>query len=176
MHNHSSTDARAARTRRAIIDAFIDLALKRRYDAIRVSHLIASANVGKSTFYEHFYGKNDVLVVAMQPVILALSTAASGRAARLYVRNIVRHIWEHRSTGRHLLGPNTAPILQRHLANAITPHVKRAGWPTDASIVLATGIASAQLAMLRGWVAGEVTSTVDVMTKLLIDCSGTYIK
>ncbi len=175
MSDRISINTRSARTRAAIIEAFINTMFERRYDAIRVSDLITSAKVSKSTFYEHFRSKNDVMIVAMQPVVLALATAASGRAARAYVQNAVRHLWERRSIGRLLLGSVTTPLIQRRLAEAIRPHVERERWPADASSVLATGIAAAQLAMLRCWFAGEATFTVEDMTEQLVGCSRLYI-
>jgi AcrR family transcriptional regulator len=160
-----------SRTRGAVVDAFIALALRHRYETIRASDIIARADVGKSTFYEHFRGKDDVLLHAMQPVLLALATAASGRAAHSYVRDMVRHLWDRRSIGRALLVSTSEPIVQRSLAEAIRPHAIRADLPEGASFFAAKGIAAAQLAMLRSWLAGESTSTIDDMTDRLIACS-----
>ena len=174
MLDRPSVDSRAARTRTAIVEAFIKLVLDSRYNTIRISDLIATANVGKSTFYEHFGGKSDVLLAAMQPVTLALATAASGRAARSYVQQMVRHLWERRWTGRLLMGSMTSPIIQRQLADAIRPHVEREGWPANASVILASGVAAAQLAMLRSWFAGEAASTIEDMTDRLIACAWVY--
>lgn len=162
---------RASHARAAILNAFITLAFERRYDAIRVRDLIARASVGKSTFYEHFHGKDDVLLEAMQPVLLALATAASGRAARSYVREMVAHLWERRSVGRPILEAVAAPAIQRRLAEAIEPHVARVAPGDHAPLIAATGIAAAQLAMLRCWLAGRASATVDEITDRLIACS-----
>jgi hypothetical protein len=48
----ASMDRRAARTRTALIEAFNHLALSQRKQ-IRVADIVALANVGRSTFYEH---------------------------------------------------------------------------------------------------------------------------
>lgn len=172
MPDHSRVESsRALRTRGAIVDAFIELAFEHRYDAIRVSDLITRAGVGKSTFYEHFHGKDDVLLEAVGPVLLALATAASGRAARSYVRGMVDHLWERRSIGRPIVDSMTAPIIQRRLAEAIRPHAVRAGLAEGNSSISATGIAAAQLAMLRCWLAGHAAATIDDMTDQLIACA-----
>lgn len=163
-------DRRVSNTRTAIIDAFIGQALERRYEAIRVADLIERAAVGKSTFYEHFRGKDDVLLAAMHPVLLALATAASGRAARTYIRAMVEHLWERRSVGRPILDSRTAPIIQRRLATLIAAH--GVGAESDGRPCLfAIGIAAAQLAMLRCWLAGHVSVTIDAITDQLIACS-----
>lgn len=172
MADSFQADARrASRTRTAILDAFTALALERRYDAIRVSDLTMRAGIGKSTFYEHFHSKDNVLLEAMQPVLLALATAASGRAARSYIKEMVRHLWERRSTGRSIMDSMTIPIIQRRLAEAIRPHAVRKGLSSCNSSISAIGIAAAQLAMLRCWLVGQTPSTIDDMTDSLIACS-----
>lgn len=154
----------------AIVEAFRTLAIERRYGAIRVTDIIGRAGVGKSTFYEHFRGKDDVLLTAMRPVLLVLATAASGRAARSYVRPVIEHLWERRSVARPILESTAASILQRRLADAIATH---GGRQLDAEGVplFASGIAASQLAMLRCWLAGHVVATFDAMTDQLIACS-----
>lgn len=105
-----------------VVEAFRTLAIERRYGAIRVTDIIDRASVGKSTFYEHFQGKDDVLLTAMRPILLVLATAASGRAARSYVRPVIEHFWERRSVARPILDSTAAPIVQRRLADAIAMH------------------------------------------------------
>lgn len=154
----------------AIVEAFRTLAIERRYGAIRVTDIINLAGIGKSTFYEHFQGKDDVLLTAMRPILLVLATAASGRAARSYVRPVIEHLWERRSVVRPILESTAASILQRRLADAIATHGgRRLG--AEGIPLFAIGIAASQLAMLRGWLADHVTATVDKMTDQLIACS-----
>lgn len=168
--HHSSSTRRLSSTETAITDAFHALALGKRYEAIRVVDIISHAGVGKSTFYEHFSGKDDVLLSAMQPILLTLATAASGRAARSYVRPVIEHLWERRSVARPIIDSTAASILQRRLADAIARHGGRWAGAGDTPL-FAVGIAAAQLSMLRCWLAGHVTATVDMMTDQLIACS-----
>lgn len=53
-------DRRQARTRQAIIDAFVTLLDKSSYEKISVKEIIDTANVGRSTFYSHFETKDDL--------------------------------------------------------------------------------------------------------------------
>lgn len=130
---------RVLRTRAAILGAFATLVLERRYDAIRIADLVAAAGVGRATFYEHFRGKDDVLLTAMEPVLLALSTAASGRAARPYVKAMVGRLWDRRSMGRTILNSAAAPAIQRKLAGMIRLRITVSIAPS----IRATGIAAA---------------------------------
>ena len=49
------------KTRAALLDAFGRLVLERGYADIRIADVIRQANVGRSTFYEHFRSKDDLL-------------------------------------------------------------------------------------------------------------------
>ena len=75
-------DQRTHRSRKSVVSAFAQLSADHRYDDIRVGDLVATAGIGRSTFYEHFRGKDDVLLEAMEPILLALASAVAGRPRR----------------------------------------------------------------------------------------------
>jgi AcrR family transcriptional regulator len=162
---------RVSSTRAAIASACFQLMLKRRYEVIRIADIIEQAGVGRSTFYEHFHCKNDVLLNAMEPILLALSAASSGRAARSYVKQTVHHLWTQRSIGRLILASGPTTIIHRRLAESIRPHVEHEGATDNSAAITAHGIAAAQLAMLRCWLSGEASATVDDIADKLMGCS-----
>jgi AcrR family transcriptional regulator len=79
---HAPADRRARRTRLALHEALIRSVLKKGYDAISVSDIAAEANVGRSTFYCHFGGMDDLIrdtADRIRDVLLAHQrSAASG--------------------------------------------------------------------------------------------------
>lgn len=145
------TSPRTGRTRDATLAAFRKLALERRYDAIRVTDLIAAAGIGRATFYEHFGGKDDVLLVAMEPVLQPMARAALGRPVEAHLRATLDHVWQQRSIGRIILDSSAGRKLQRRLAEMIAADLDDG--PVPAALA-ATAIAAAQLAMLRLWLGG----------------------
>ncbi len=56
----SPVDRRTSRTHRALQDALFNLTLSKDYESITVEELCDLANIGRSTFYEHFRGKDDL--------------------------------------------------------------------------------------------------------------------
>ncbi len=54
------TDRRVQRTRQLLHDALISLILQKGYDRITVQDIVDRANVGRSTFYDHFQDKDDL--------------------------------------------------------------------------------------------------------------------
>ncbi|WP_338501064.1 helix-turn-helix domain-containing protein [Sphingomonas kaistensis] len=153
-----------------IVAAFTELAQQQRYGTIKVADLVNAAGVARSTFYENFRSKDEVLVAAMQPILLALATASSGRAARSYVKATVDHLWTRRSMTRPLLDSPAGRVMERHLARAVADHGIPFGAGSEVPLY-AVGIAASQLAMLRTWLAGKVTVTADKVTDHLIACA-----
>ena len=161
-------DPRTARTREAIVSAFRQLALDRRYDAIRVNDLIAMAGIGRATFYEHFRGKDDVLLTAMEPILQPLTRAALGRPVEAHLRATLDHVWQQRFVGRILLASSAGAKLQCHLAGMIATGLDSAPVPAT---MRATAIAAAQFAMLRLWLGGTAPCTAQALARQMMACA-----
>lgn len=163
--NARDADRRTQRTRKAISDAFVGLLFSRRYSAIRTADVIAAAGVGRSTFYEHFRNKDDVLVAVIEPLFAPLANAAAGGGNVGSVQFMLDHVWEQRANARLLFEPPLGAKLQRKLAAMIEARlpVVEAGSPP--APLVAMGAAAKALAMLRMWLAGEVPCASEVLAR-----------
>lgn len=74
-------DRRAVRTRSAIHRAFAALTLHRSYETIRVDDICSGAGVGRSTFYAHYAGKDDLLRRVFDHLRSGLAAARSADPA-----------------------------------------------------------------------------------------------
>ena len=160
-------DRRTQRTRLAIFDALRCLIFTRRYDAIRTAEIIQIAGVGRSTFYEHFRNKDDVLVAMIDPIFVPLAAAATGRGSPPALKAILDHVWEQRALARVLFEPPLLNKLQRKLAGMIeirAPVLSEGPPPA----LIAMGAAAGQLAMLKMWLVGEASCSANVLAGQLL--------
>jgi len=161
-------DRRIQRTRKAISDAFVGLLFSRRYGAIRTADVIEAAGVGRSTFYEHFRNKDEVLVAVIEPLFNPLADAATGRGNLGSVRFMLDHVWEQRAAGRILFEPPLAIKLQRKLAAMIEARLPGDDADAPPRALVAMGAAAGALAMLRMWLAGEVACSSEMLARRLL--------
>lgn len=160
-------DRRSQRTRTAVFDAFTRLVFSRRYTSIRTSDLIEAAGVGRSTFYEHFRNKDDVMVWAIDPIFAPLAEAAAGQASLPRLRFVLDHLWERRALARVLFEPPLSPKMHRKLAAMIEARLGEGGVDGIPSAMAAAASAASQLALLRVWLCGEAACEPEVLARRL---------
>lgn len=147
-----TTGQRSTSTRAWIVTAFNRLVLGRRYESLSVGELSRRAGVGRSTFYEHFRDKEDVLRHALTPILVPLADAAVGAGDVRKVRFVLDHIAENRARTLDLLKDETRAHIERALAELILARLGDAGGSDAATRKLAAaGMAGAQIAVMLAW-------------------------
>jgi len=157
-------DRRVRKTHQALLEAFSELVQGRRYDEIRVADILADADVGRSTFYEHYRGKDELLVQSMAGIFGVLADAVDEESDPLPLEGILVHFWENRDVARYLFaGPparDVLPQLARALAERIEERLaarvlRRGGEPALPLRLIATQAAEAQFALITAWLSGR---------------------
>ncbi len=159
----------ATSSRGWIVEAFNDLFLERRYDDIRVGDIASDAGVGRSTFYEHFRGKDDVFRQSVVPVLEPLADAATDEECDLAViEHVLRHFLDYRIKVRAILGGESARLVTDTLANLIEQRLSRS---RDRLIIplrlAALQIAEGELGLVRGWLEGEAPCEPGVLAEAI---------
>lgn len=72
-------DVRVRRTRDALGDALVELIHEKPFGAITVQQVLDRADVGRSTFYTHFRGKDDLFLSDVEDFFESMSTLLSRR-------------------------------------------------------------------------------------------------
>jgi AcrR family transcriptional regulator len=157
-------DRRATRTRRALLHAFVELVLERRYDAISVADIVARADVGRSTFYEHFRSKDDLLRHSMNWLLVMIAEAAGPNPDPDRLAMAVDHFWQNRRLARVVFSPPIAAQVRRTLTELIA---ERLGPADERAQARAVQIAAAQLALLESWSQGELAAPPELIADQL---------
>ena len=162
-------DRRVRRTRAALIGAFDRLILSRRPKKIRVSDIVAQAKVGRSTFYEHYKGADDIHMAALARPFAILADAAAGAGDEARLAALLAHFWENRQRARESFMGRTGTKVSRLLAAMVEERL--GGEPTAIPVRLAAlQLAEAALAPVRGWVTAEAPSTPEVLAGAICRC------
>ena len=91
-------DRRSRRTRHLVHSALRELLLEQRYEAITVRDILHRAGIGSSTFYTHYYDKEDVkteLIEQLLEQLLPSMTQPSAEGRIFPSLAIFRHIQQH---------------------------------------------------------------------------------
>ena len=156
-------DRRTERTRAALMSAFVHLLLNEGYEAVSVERVAERANVGRSTFYMHYTGKEDILRQSMaRPSSVLAVVVGHDLPQEVLVRQL-----EHFNAQRHrnqifFAGP-VRVIWVRVLAELIAPRLAKLAQQARARPILplslgAHQIAESQIALISTWLNGKASA------------------
>jgi AcrR family transcriptional regulator len=90
-------DRRSLRTRRLVNAAMMELLLEKRYEAITVRDILERAGIGSSTFYAHYFDKDDVQTSLTEQMLEELQPQLAQRTAGrglIPILELFQHIQE----------------------------------------------------------------------------------
>jgi AcrR family transcriptional regulator len=160
------TDRRSQRTQRLIGEAFVILLREKRYDHVTVQDILDRANIGRATFYEHYFDKEDLLTSEIERVIdildQHLAFSRHSETAFLPSRAFFEHVYEQYPLYQALVrgkGLNIATqALQNHFSARVQHELRDAkGASDDLVAAVASSVAGAFIALLKWWLASEMT-------------------
>lgn len=148
--------------REAILAAFRDIILESGYERVRVIEVVERSGVARSTFYEHFQSREDLLRDSMRGPFegLAQLTAPSCDLAR--VESTLEHFREKRALVKSVMGNPGIDALVDLLSELIE---SLAGSVVPA--IVARAIAAAQLAVISSWLDGKVAHDANAVAQTL---------
>ncbi len=122
-HRRDVRDRRVSRTRSMLLASFDRLILARGYDDVSVRDIAAGADVGRSTFYEHFEGKDDMLGQSVARPLAVLAAAAATSEPSESLEEILIHVHANRALVNALLQGSTRAIVVSALASKVEGHL-----------------------------------------------------
>jgi AcrR family transcriptional regulator len=153
------TKDRLTKSKRSLILAFNRLVLQRSYLEIHVADIISEADVSRSTFYEHFRNKDDVLRHSLVHVLGPLANAGFDNGHPDDIKFVLQHFRDFQSFARIYLAAPVSHVLANLLREMVEaklcalPLNPVGGLPVQ---LVAAQISGSTLGMIKAWLDNEV--------------------
>jgi AcrR family transcriptional regulator len=161
-------DRRSQRTHRLVSSAFAELLVEKPYEEILVQDILDRADIGRTTFYAHYFDKEDVLNSIVELELELLTSQISHAAAKQRVvpsLELFEHAYhsenqQFRALMRSRAGEFLWEALQAALCRAIesalsTLYAEKRSPPIPLPVV-SQYLAGAFLTLLKWWVAADM--------------------
>jgi len=176
-----SSDPRALRTRRKLVDAFHAAVADADPAAMSVASLTRAAGVNRTSFYSHFATPEDLAIHALSDLLDVVGDAdilmPAQEASRRALEDIVGFVHERRDSYARVLGPGAAPRLLMAVTEAFTERtvasLERIGTrPPGADLrVTARFLAGGVLGVIGTWLSDDQSRwTPDELVEALTHC------
>jgi len=168
-------DRRTKRTRALLHEALIGLMAEKDYGAITIADILKRADVARSSFYEHFRDKDDLLFGSFQDVIDDLpgdffassSTGPSGEPQLGLL--LFEHVAANKALARAMFGTEAWNMVLAHLRNVLLVQARRwlntRGQPAASIEMAAHHMVGALLGLLTWWVMQDFSLTPEEMCR-----------
>ena len=170
-------DRRSQRTRQLISSAMLELLSEKGYEAITVQDILERAGIGRSTFYSHYFDKEDVHASMMEQMLEGMALQLSQRNAGREIipsLELFQHIYRDRPHFQAVAGSGPAgerlwETMQTTLSRIIKQALVSAGKgknPAIALPVMSSYLAGAFLNLLKWWVKAGMPYPPEEMDRI----------
>lgn len=161
-------DRRSQRTYNLVSSAFAELLSEKSYDEILVQDILDRAGIGRTTFYAHYFDKEDVLESITEQILTMFTQQIAHSSTRQRVvpsLELFEHIYQ--SPNQHLralmrgrAGEPLWEAMQTALSRVIEPNLAtlsaQRGSPPIPVAVVSEYLAGAFLTLLKWWLAADM--------------------
>jgi AcrR family transcriptional regulator len=170
-------DRRSQRTYLLVSTAMMELLSETPYDAITVQDILDRANIGRSTFYAHYYDKEDVLASITEQMLDLFSQGMQQTEDRLELLpglELFRHAKQMQKqlqvllkgySGEVLL-KTTQALLSKNIEQNLTSALTEKRSPTVPLEVVSQYLAGAFLNLLKWWIEAEMPYSPERMDEM----------
>jgi AcrR family transcriptional regulator len=172
---------RVARTKAAIEDAFVQLVLDRGYERVVVEDISERADVARATFYAHYPNKEAVLFSVSNRLVedlmqrIAYQSGPWNVVRRDAIQTVYKHAAERPDLYRACMSDTRTrqaylSIVSRYAEQNFRDRLNAlAKQPRVPVPVMARAFVGAQVAILEGWLAGELEGDAEQLASMALD-------
>ena len=168
----SSIDRRAQRTRRDLMSAFIELMLTRGYAAATTAEICRRANIGRSTFYLHYAGKQQMLAESLKHPSAGLAACVGSDLTAQQLLPLLEHFRGQRAVNHVFFESPVRQLWVASLAALIEPRLPRlraaASQVRIPRALAALVVAEMQIALVTHWLTGSASLKAEVVADQMI--------
>jgi AcrR family transcriptional regulator len=176
MKQHKQ-DRRSQRTYHLVSTAMMALLLEKRYDAITVQDILDRADIGRSTFYTHYYDKEDVLVSVTEQMLdlfsqrMQQAEKGNGIVPGLELFQHAQQMSQHfqvllRGQSGAVLMKTAQILLSKNIEHSLTTAFVGKRSPTVPLAVMSQYLAGAFLNLLKWWLEAEMPYSPELMNEM----------
>jgi AcrR family transcriptional regulator len=171
------SDPRSQRSLDAIHSAFFRLVLQKRYHEIKIDDILSSANIARSTFYEHFKSKDALLTSSLYGPLSILASCIDDNADIERVSSLLEHFWENRGLARGIFAGEARRKVAFALADIIRLKLKKANTALRVPQNLASAaIAELLLTSVTEWLLGHAVCEPKALAEALHGAAKTVFR
>ena len=176
-------DRRQQKTRAAIFAAFSKLLAEKSYGKITVQEIIDTANIGRTTFYDHFETKDDLLKALCEELFGHIISSAAdcththglyseGNAPESVFCHLLQHLQENENNILGLLSSESSEIFLRYFKDSLNELIQKQFIGQDRSAnldipedFLVNHISGSFVEMVLWWTRGQMKQTPEELDR-----------
>ena len=176
-------DRRQQKTRAAIFAAFSKLLAEKSYGKITVQEIIDTANIGRTTFYDHFETKDDLLKALCEELFGHIIRSAAdcththglysdGSAPESVFCHLLQHLQENENNILELLSCESSEIFLRYFKDSLNALIRQqfVGQNRTANTdipqdFLVNHITGSFVEMVLWWIKGRMKQTPEELDR-----------
>jgi AcrR family transcriptional regulator len=170
-------DRRSQRTYHLVNNALMALLFEKRYDAITVQDILDRADIGRSTFYTHYYDKEDVLESVTEQMLNTFSQQIqqTGTGNELLPSlELFRHTQQMhqyfqvllKGQSGEMLMKTAQALLSRNIELSLASACAGKRSPSVPLAVMSQYLAGAFLNLLKWWLEAEMPYSPERMDEM----------
>lgn len=175
--NWSAMDRRVQRTRKLIIETFMELLRDKGFEKITVNDIAYRADINRGTVYLHFLDKYDILEKCIDIYVEELLSQCSGDE-EIHLRydamgKVFSYLEEHIDIYKLLHENDKYGMFRKKLTNALLSQVEIAMALMPKEIATSREIASqflvnGLLGVIEWWISSDMSCSADDVTERLL--------